>query len=452
MSLTLNYDQGNARVEIVVDGLQTAGATLFTVERSTDQVNWTRVRGAIDQPVIDDDPILFFDYEYTPGPGVTNFYRVLLQDGPKFVGVGAHDYSTGSATPALPGGIQEGDLLVLWGISQGASFHFVSIPSDWGELSPLGKPIACDVWVAVKRATSSEVAPTISGPGRTILAQVAAFRNVGDRVLDLTNLGQASQPGPAGELHFPGVFVQQGFVTALVLGARVGEWTSVAASTGFTLIDDPSETSGNDLSLAWQYQIQSSAQPIPSDFMAVTGGTSTNQAANTVTFPYEPDPTAVSVGFTDSVDTPLDVAWLKNPLRPPRNMIVELGRPMRIRRAARSGLFDIKGRADPIEVTEQRRSRSWVQPFAVKTFDEADGLDDLVDPGETLLLHVPGRGDPEDCPPWPDDLPGGYIHVGDMEEERAPDSSLPRIYTAPVQKVAAPRPELGYIEPPESSS
>ena len=453
MSLTLDYDQDNARVEIVVDGLQTAGAVLFTIERSTDQVNWTRVRGAINQAVTDDDPILFFDYEYAPGPGVTNFYRVIGQDGPEFVGVGTHDYhATGSVTPGLPAGVQEGDLLIIWAIAQGASFHIINTPSGWQRLSPLGRPTASEVYAFVKIAESGEVAPTLTGNVSSKLAQMAAFRNVADEVLDLQNMGANDQPGPAGELHFPGVSVPEDFVTVVVLGARGGDWTSVAASTGFTLIDDPSETSGNDLSLAWQYQIQSAAQPIPTDFMAVTGGTSTfGNAGNTVTFPYSPGPSSSTVLFSDSVATPLEVAWLKNPLRPPRNMVVKLGRPTQLRRAARSGLFDIKGRADPIEVTEIRRSIAWVQPFVADSFGESDGLLDLFEPGETLLLHVPGRDDSPGCPPS-QDLPGGYIHVGDVVEERSPDKSLPRAFTAPVQKVAGPRPELGYIEPPESSS
>src|SRR5690606_38997515 len=158
MSLTLNYDQNNARVEIVVDGLQTAGAVLFTIERSTDQVNWTRVRGAINQRVIDDDPIQFYDYEYTPGPGVINFYRVVGQDGPEFVGVGAHDFhGTGSVTPGLPAGVQEGDLLIIWAVAQGTTLHIINTPSGWQRLSPIGRPFGSEAYVFIKIAEAGEV-------------------------------------------------------------------------------------------------------------------------------------------------------------------------------------------------------------------------------------------------------------------------------------------------------
>src|SRR5690606_6961624 len=148
-------------------------------------------------------------------------------------------------------------------------------------LSPIGRPLAGGAHAFVKIAEAGEVAPTLTPAGAfSNLAQMAAFRNVGDEVLDLQSMGYAEQPGPDGELHFPGVSVPEDFVTAVVLGARTGTWTSVTASTGFTLIDDPSETNsalGTGLSLVWQYQIQSSAQPIPANFMAVTGGTNVGQ-------------------------------------------------------------------------------------------------------------------------------------------------------------------------------
>src|SRR5690606_5829803 len=102
----------------------------------------------------------------------------------------------------------------------------------------------------IKIAEAGEVAPTLTGNVSAKLAQMAAFRNVADEVLDLQNMGAGAQPGVAGEIHFPGVSVPEDFVTAVVLGVRIGVWTSVAASAGFTLIDDPSETVGSGLSLA----------------------------------------------------------------------------------------------------------------------------------------------------------------------------------------------------------
>lgn len=471
MSLTLNYDQGNARVEIVVDGLQTAGAVMFTIERSTDQVNWTPVRGAVNQPVTDDDPILFFDYEYTPGPGVTNFYRVMQVPSIEFVGSGTaqheNNISYDTIQLPLPAGVQEGDLLLAWIAARDGGFGIdisrgngpTWADQGWSLLlpplrtAPSGhSPSTGESALLGKIAGASEPDPVVRLLGSPLSWQAVAFRNASMHVLGTSSHPASPSSYSLGQnINLPGLNVTDNNALVVRLAHKLDDWSSVATPSGETQIAAPATTIGDDQGIVWYYQIQGTAQDVAETLnVTVTGGSSEYRRGRAIAFAYGGGE-AIEL-FTDSVDTPLDVAWLKNPLRPARNMIVELGRPMQIRRAARSGLFDIKGRADPIEVTEQRRSRSWVQTFVVKTFDEADGLDDLVDPGETLLLHVPGRGDPGDCPPWPDDLPGGYIHVGDMEEERSPDSSLPRIYTAPVQKVAAPRPELEFIEPPESSS
>lgn len=473
MSLMLDYDQDNARVEITVDGLQTAGAVLFTIERSTDQVNWTRVRGAINQPVIDDDPILFFDYEYTPGPGVTNFYRVVGQDAAEFVGVGAATHvnqagSLGVQTFTLPAGIQEGDLLIAWiaarrtaivgdGVvgqapfspswqSLGWSFAHVNVISRSDPAGP-GSQICASF---MKIAGPSESNPQVVVAGSPVSCQIAAFRNVQAEFLN-ARVNAGADNSNAQNISVEPLSIPDDHALVMAFGVKQDDWTSVTPPSGFTEIDESSTTLGEDQGLTWSYQIQTQAQNIPAGQFTVTGGSTANSVGLISAFPYDPGASSSTVLFSDSVATPLEVAWLKNPLRPPRNTIVKLGRPTQLRRAARSGLFDIKGRADPIEVTEIRRSIAWVQPFVADSFGESDGLLDLFEPGETLLLHVPGRDDSPGCPPS-QDLPGGYIHVGEVVEERSPDKSLPRAFTAPVQKVAGPRPELNYIEPPESSS
>src|SRR5690606_12524915 len=183
-------------------------STLFTIERSTDQVNWTRVRGAINQQVIDDDPIQFYDYEYTPGPGVTNFYRVVGQDAAKFVGVGTATHvnqagSLGVQTFNLPAGIQEGDLLIAWiaarrtaivgdGVVGQASFSPSWQILGWSlasvnviSMSDPSGPGSQTCALFMKIAGPSESNPQVMVAGSPVSCQIAAFRNVQAEVLNM---------------------------------------------------------------------------------------------------------------------------------------------------------------------------------------------------------------------------------------------------------------------------
>lgn len=468
MSLSATYDQTNAVVELTVDGLATAGAAIASIERSTDGVTWTGVRGAINLPVTGDGPDVYLDYEFTPGPGVTNYYRVVEQDGPEFVAVGTVDSDEGNGvtlTPGLPVGTQVGDILVMFvGVSTIVNAHGINDPSGWvlvgkspGFLGTDDLPMRTAIYAKVAQAGESTPSVTINGTIASScagIAQVAAFRNVRLVLLGATEAQEADQPASTTQVEFPALAVVEDFALALAFGASAVVWTSAAAPSPFTLIDDPVVNgSNNDASIAWAYDVRAVAGTVASDVFTITGGTHDpdDKRGWTAAFSYDATNVPVSTLFTDDVDTPLEEIWLKDPLRPARNMVVEVASPTGIRHAARSALFDIKGRAEPIEVSEIRRSRSWTQRWVFHTFDELDALLELFSTGRTLLLQVPARGTLPNCPPWPRSLPGGYIHVGDVAEETAPDQSLPGTLTAPVQIVAAPCAELAICEPVETS-
>src|SRR5690606_4486545 len=73
--LSLSYDPQLSRVRITADGLSPVPVT---VERSTDQVRWTTVRGGAGITPVNGE-ILLDDYEFEPD--VRNFYRVGVQPG-----------------------------------------------------------------------------------------------------------------------------------------------------------------------------------------------------------------------------------------------------------------------------------------------------------------------------------------------------------------------------------
>jgi hypothetical protein len=466
VSLSATYDQPNAVVELTVDGLATAGAAIASIERSTDQATWTGVRGAVNFEVTGDGAEVFLDYEFTPGPGVTNYYRVVSQDGPEFIAVGTADSEQANGmtlTPGLPVGAQVGDILVMFvGVSTATGAHGINDPAGWillgkspGYLGTDDLPMRTAIYAKVAEAGEATPSVTISATIASScagIAQVAAFRNVRPVLLGAVEAQEADQPAATDEVEFPALAVAEDFALALAFGASAVAWTSAAAPSPFTLIDDPLINNTNDASLAWAYDVRGAAGTVASDVFTITGGTHnpSDKRGWTVALSYDSANAPVSTLFTDDVDTPLDEVWLKDPLRPARNMVVEVASPVGVRYAARSALFDIKGRVEPIEVSEIRRTRSWTQRWIFRTFTELDALVELFSTGRTLLLQVPARGTVPECPPWPRNLPGGYISVGDVTEETAPDASLPGTLTAPVQIVAAPCAELAVCEPETS--
>jgi hypothetical protein len=464
MSLTATYDQANARVELVTNGLVTAGTTIFSIQRGPTALGpWTGVRGAVNQTVTVDTDQTWYDYEYEAGPGTTNYYRVIAQDGPELVGYGS--VGSDAATPVdltmtWHASTQPGDVLVLATVGSISSsgptiFYDLHGQNGWIFASAWAASNGVAVWFFVKEVVAGDTYSTTltysSTPGdMEFVGQIATFRNVNPNVL---NSGRyTDQPATTNLVRYaPLPAPDENHSLVVVFGGAEGAvWSSASPPAGFTIIDDPTFFSALGASLAWAYQIQGSASALSSgDFTAASGSYSeTQKLGASLMLSYDPTNATSSELFADDVDTPLTEVWLKDPLRPPRNTVVEVASPSQIRMASRSGLFDIKDRADPIEISDIRRSKSWTQRWVYRTFTELDSLVELFASGRTLFLHVPARGSLPDCPPWPRNLPGGYISVGDLSQEEAPDVPIPGTLTAPVQEVAAPSPELGYLEEP----
>lgn len=464
MTLVATYNQAEARVELVTTGLLTAGAIVFSIQRAPSPSGpWTNVRGVVDKQATTNSAQTWYDYEYSPGPDVTNYYQVISKTGPLVVGFG----TPSSAGPANPVNLSAGwhastavgDVLVAEFVGTGvnaSSWPPAISGSGWTLISSVvdngGVNPSTAVWM--KQVQSGDSGPTTvshsyTGNGYAQL-QVITLRNVNPVVTGLNQISFDNQATSTTQIRYGLLFTPpDDHSLILVAGASSGTtgWTSVAASAGFTIIDD---NGASRASTVWQYQVQTTAAAVPAGIMTITGGShgQNMKIAFSMSIQYNPDSSAVTTLFTDDVDTPLTEVWLKDPLRPPRNIAIQVASPTQIRLAARSGLFDIKGRAEPIEISEIRRASSWTQRWVFTTFAELDALLELFASGRTLLLHVPARGDIPDCPPWPRNLPGGYIYVGDVAQETAPDEPIPGTMTAPVQIVAAPDPGQGYLESP----
>lgn len=94
---------------------------------------------------------------------------------PKVRGVGAASASTGKVTPALPTGVRENDILVMFIETENQA---VTVPTGWALVS--GSPIEVSsgtltrLTVLWRRAGATEVAPTIEDPGDHVIARIMA--------------------------------------------------------------------------------------------------------------------------------------------------------------------------------------------------------------------------------------------------------------------------------------
>jgi hypothetical protein len=459
MTLVVTYDEPDARTVLVTTGLVTAGAAIFSIQRGpTSSGPWTGVRGAVNVNVTTDAAQTWYDYEYDAGPNVINYYRVLGQEGPRFIGYGTpgtdatdpYTLTMGWHASTLPGDVL---VMALAGATSADPLGFVIPGGGWSYAGGNYFANGAAVEIFIKQVVVGDAGPTVftltCGTPIEFIGQIATFRNVRPVVLGTGNrqgpaatnlIGYAALPAPA-ENHA---------MVIILGGARDTSWSSAAPPAGFIIIDDPTFFSALGANLVWAYQVQGlSAALVSGSFTAASGSYSTTEKTGaSMMLAYDAVTAASTELFTGSVATPLSVVWLKDPLAPPRNMIVQVGSPTQIRDAARSGLFDIKDRAEPVEISEIRRARNWTQRWIFTTFPELDALLTLFAPGRTLLLHVPARGTVPVCEPWPRNLPGGFIYVGDISEEPAPDAAIPGVLVAPVQVVAAPVPELDYVEVP----
>lgn len=122
--------------------------------------------------------------------------------------------------------------------------------------------------------------------------------------------------------------------------------------------------------------------------------------------------------------------WIKNPVDPSQNMVVEVHSQVDRNRPVRQGTFQALGATYPVVITDTRAAAAGT--IVLRTDDEADQtlLDDLLDSGVTLLVQAPATDH------WPD----RYVRFGDHGRARIADKAFvePVFDTLPWQQVAAP--------------
>jgi hypothetical protein len=421
MAVTLTYDSQLSRVRIDATGL--GSALTADVERSTDQVTWSTVRGGLDRPVTSGVIATVDDYEFAPD--VVNYYRVRYLDTVTFVSAGtAAHAANASVAPGLPAGRAAGDaLLILAATRASAQGTPTPAPTGYTELVNAG-----NVRVHAKTAGSSESTPTVGftgagGATMSVSAQMCAFRGA-QAVLGAT---------PAAVLNGVAQDMATLAYTPVVdnsvlvwVGWKQDDWTSTTRPAGVPAdIGSSSTTLGDDQGIAWAYQIQTVKTAVGASSFTVTGGAAA--VSRGIVFELLANETTQSNSITPSLG---GRTWLKFLHRPFLNTEVTPFGEVNVTRRTRSGTFDVVGRSFPVSVTDLKGSRQFTLQLKTLTTEDHDRLDLVLAGGDPVFLH---------CPPG-SRLPTLYADIGDVSD----DSPVPatHFFTLPLTETAPPGPDV----------
>lgn len=384
MTLTLTYDSALSRVRLAADGLGTALTATF--ERSTNEINWTTVRGGL-SVTVDSSEASVDDYEFAPD--VENFYRVRYTAEITYVGRGVGgtlDGNNASVTRALPVGHAAGDLLLTLASIRNSPAGSPNTLAGWTKL--IDSANMCLFGKIDNGAETDPVVQTFSGgvANATTLADVAAFRGV-----KLPPFGTPTQQlnGSGQDIAAPAITLPGDLAGGLNVwvGWKQDDWTSVAVVSGGTEIMEMSSTTGDDAGMVWDYRILPNSTVfanLSGRTFTVTGGGAAISRGGTAVFEHSIDTQ------TDSITPTLGGHWLKSIQYPFLNFVpTRILGPYKAERATRPGVFDIVGRSLPVAVSDVSRSRQIPLAVRVSTRDEQKYLDALVASGSCILVHSP---------------------------------------------------------------
>lgn len=424
MALTLAYDDQLSRVRITADGL--SDAAVARVERSTDEIRWTTVRGGSAlRP--SGGTIRLDDYEFVPN--VVNHYRVtspsvadafgrVVSDGWgstdtgqawETAGGAVSDYSVSagagrmsltnlnvSRRALLPGLVPDGEVLVRW-----------TIPVD-----PTGDDIETTVMIRYQDS-DNYLQASFYWDRESRPLELRVVRRQGGGVTDRGIVQLPFTPLGAGlsawmRVRWSGPTIQVRAWPAA--GVEPAAWSLTAT--------DPTWQTG-------RVGLRANVQP------AFTGALPVEVAAHS--FALVSPTVEMSAQITPVITHP----WIKSIARPfLSRRLPEVESVSPISRPARVGVFDVQGRSMPIAVSSVRGSRRWDLTVITQDPDEARTLDLILASGDVLYLQVPPGSN----------VPSGYVAVGDSAEQRFPGQGgkpdEPRRFVLPLTEVAPPGPDV----------
>lgn len=418
MSLTATFDDTAGKVTLVTASAPST-ADVVHLERSTDQVTWTDVRGG-QAVALSGGGATFTDYEYAAG--VQNFYRA------SYVDTSVPAFTSGTALAATAAGAS-------------VTRAYASGVAGVGKVN----------FVVANCSKSTATVTLTTAAGWTVLDTIGT-----STVIAYTT---AATPGTP-------TFTATGTASGDVLVCFGFAWSNVAAppkvtnkqrNVAATTINFPTITApapaGFGFLAVVQNAVATSLSPVPTQFGTATGYVygvyplGATLAASTV--PVAGGSSAISSVFeafmaqapfvsrdTGTVTPAQTSVWLKSPTRPFLNRRVTVIDFDDLTRASRSGVFDVIGRTLQVAVTDLMSGRSTSIVLRTTTSEEADDLDLMIAVGEVLFLQAVGGSA----------LPTLYAVPGGVTRTRVAQTSAVRRFTLPLTEVAVPDLTLAAVQ------
>lgn len=375
----LSYDPVLSRVRVLVQIPSSAAYAL--VERSTDQVRWTTVRGAIEANPTTGGWVSISDYEFAPN--VENFYRVRAFHLPT-------NFEIGPAKNSNP----------------------------YFEVDAAG-------WTGTGGSVARSTAQAHEGDASLLLTPDGVTGTAQARTVNLAVT--------AGNFYIASDWLRS--TVTRTAGISIIWRDAALAILSQTLGSTVNMTAG-----VWTYHEVTGQAPVGALWATFVAASMSGTPPTNNTMHLD-EATFVVIGgplvFAGSITPVIDQVWLKSIVRPFLNRQVTVRDYSEITRKSRSGVFDVRGRSAPVAVTDVRASRQWTLDVNTYTGQERSDLDLLLASGDILLVHVPPNSGRISA------TPGGYVSVGDTKEATPPTAELEwRVFSLPCTEVVAPGPEV----------
>lgn len=238
-------------------------------------------------------PVLYETGDVIGGVPRLRSAPVAAPAGISFVGAGPVATAVATnVTPALPSGVQSGDLLVIMTLGGPTGQPGTAVASGYTIARNSFSAAVHKFRLLYKIAGGSETAPTVTihTSVEPLLAQVAAFRGTHATPVDATSGSDGTQLAAQDIGPIASITPTVASSLAIVGGAKIDDWTSAATLTGDSLtwveIGEHSQDFGGDgmRSFAWDYALNAPASAMSAKTFTVTGGSSTDWAGFAASF------------------------------------------------------------------------------------------------------------------------------------------------------------------------
>ncbi|NBH01933.1 hypothetical protein [Amycolatopsis sp. SID8362] len=420
MTTTTTYLDDLGRVRVAFSGLS-ADADYALVERSTDGITWTTVRGG-DKVGLTAGAGKLDDYEFAAG--VANTYRVTAVDSAAVQPNGAWAFVTANnatLNPPLPTGVVTGAMMLLF-VTHANTAATITTPTGWTLLAGGAGHMAVFYRVMAPGVTAPSVAFSGGAAGDSCSAHIRAWTNADAPVHAALQTNASAQ-----DVAYPGATLAQDGIAWVV-----HEWkkSSASGASAPSLFGDQaggSNTAGAnaETNLTWRTDATVNIRTVTAGTSVYAGGSAAVSKARLLRMTRR-----VNVGVETSVITPvLDSVWIKNVRRPSLNRKVTVSGISEVSRPARVAIIDVIGRTYPIAINDVRGSQHFTLTVTTPSLAAAADFDNALLTGHAVFIQAPTVL----CA-----IPTVYATIGDTAQRKTSARGVRRYFDLPVTEVAAP--------------